>query len=56
MTASKRILAGETAPPKPKKSQKRAAGQKEMLLPIPGTKDAPATKKTKPASRTRKAG
>ena len=60
MTALKQSLKGSSSassPAKPKRVAKRAAGQKEMLLPISGKKPAAATKKTtaRPASK-RKAG
>jgi DNA end-binding protein Ku len=74
MTALRQSLGDDTksAPAaKPKKSPKRAEGQREMLLPISGKKAAAATetaketpkqapkkaeKPARPSSRTRKAG
>lgn len=60
MTALKQSLKGSSSassPAKPKRVAKRAAGQKEMLLPISGKKPAAANKKAtaRPASK-RKAG
>ena len=56
MDALKKSLATEAAAPKGKKPKKRAAGQKEMLLPIEGKK--PAEKKAAKPERSgrRKAG
>jgi DNA end-binding protein Ku len=61
MTALKQSLKGgegATSAPKAKKPTKRAAGQKEMLLPISGKKEPAAVKKaTKPAAgKSRKTG
>ncbi|SFM01061.1 DNA end-binding protein Ku, partial [Bradyrhizobium sp. NFR13] len=58
MTALKQSLAGGTAAPKAKakKPGKRAAGQKEMLLPIGGTRAAAKTEpKAKPSRLSAKA-
>lgn len=61
MDALKQSLSGRSAPAaKPKRSRKAATGQREMLLPIAGKKEASDRKKTdKPArstARARKAG
>jgi DNA end-binding protein Ku len=59
MTALKQSLKGDASTAaKAKKPAKRAAGQKEMLLPISGKKELAAAKKvTKPAaSKTRRTG
>lgn len=57
MTALKQSLTSGAAPSaKAKKPAKRAAGQKEMLLPIRGKKDTTASKKVVKSSKTRKAG
>jgi DNA end-binding protein Ku len=60
--ALKRSLAAEEAkapePAKAKKPKKRVAGQREMLLPIPGKGNAKekAKEPARPAARQRKAG
>jgi DNA end-binding protein Ku len=62
MTALKQSLkgGGATSAAKPKKPAKRAAGQKEMLLPISGKQSAKAEAKTpgtrRSAAKSRKAG
>jgi DNA end-binding protein Ku len=74
MTALRQSLGNDTRPApaaKPKKSPKRAEGQREMLLPISGKKAAAAKetaketpkqvpkkaeKPARPSPRTRKAG
>lgn len=57
MTALKRSLDGKSPKPAPaKKKAKAATGQREMLLPISGKKEAPAAKKaTRAPARSRKA-
>jgi len=58
MDALRRSLAQETATSPPKKTRKRALGQGEMLLPIPGKKNKEAVPQPvgRPTARRKRAG
>jgi DNA end-binding protein Ku len=56
MDALRRSVQQEAKPAKPAKGKKKAAGQREMLLPIPGKKGKEAAKDVAKAAPRRKAG
>jgi len=56
MDALRRSVQAEAKPAKAAKGKKKAAGQREMLLPIPGKKGKEAAKDVAKVAPRRKAG